>query len=337
MFGFKFVKFQPGQYVLKYKNGKIKREGEGISFYYFSPTTSLVAVPVGSNDVPFIFTETTSDFQEVSIQGQITYRISNPKQTAQLLNFTLDNKTLHYISDDPDKLPQRLINSVQVITQNEVKKSTLKESLSTSQKLVQIIVQNLGNDKMVQALGVEILSVSILAVKPNPETSKALEAETREEILKESDNAIFHRRNSAVEQERIIKENELNTEIAIENKNREIKEKQIESEKVVKEKQREILESEMIFNIEQEKKRSEFVTLESENERKKSEAKGYAISTIMKAYEGVDPVILQSLASVGMDSDKLIALAFQGIADKADKIGQLNISPELLQQLLKQK
>ena len=52
----------------------------------------------------------------------------------------------------------------------------------------------------------------------------ALEAETREKILKESDDAIYLRRNSSVEQERKIKENELNTEIAVENKKKQIKE-----------------------------------------------------------------------------------------------------------------
>ncbi len=335
MFGVRFAKFDPGRYVFKYKKGRVKSEGEGISFYYYSPTTSLVAVPTVSSDAPFIFFETTSDFQEISVQGKITYRIANPQQTAKLLNYTLDNNTLMYVSDDPDKLPERIINSVQVITQNEVQNYTLRESLRASEILVEKISQGLVNDKMIQALGLEILGVSILAIKPNPETAKALEAETREEILRESDNAIFNRRNSAVEQERIIKENELNTEIAIENKNREIREKQLESEKVVKEKQREILESEMKFNIEQEGRRRELIDIKTENERKNSDAKGYSISTIMKAYEGVNPEILHSLVSTGMDPEKIIAMAFQGIAGRAEKIGQLNVTPDLLQDLMK--
>lgn len=32
MFGFRFVKFQPSDYVLKVKNGKVVREGIGLSF-----------------------------------------------------------------------------------------------------------------------------------------------------------------------------------------------------------------------------------------------------------------------------------------------------------------
>jgi hypothetical protein len=54
----------------------------------------------------------------------------------------------------------------------------------------------------------------------------------------------------------------------------------------------------------------------------------------MKALEGVDAKVLQALASVGMQPDQLVALAFQGLAERADKIGQLNISPDLLRELL---
>ena len=89
MFGIKFIKVQPTTYLLQYRGGKIVREGLGLSFFYYAPTTSLVAVPVASADVPFIFQETTADFQAVTIQGQVTYRVGEPKRLAALLNYTL--------------------------------------------------------------------------------------------------------------------------------------------------------------------------------------------------------------------------------------------------------
>src|SRR5213083_2905768 len=84
MIGFRFIKVQPTTYLLQYRGGKIVREGLGLSFFYYAPTTSLVAVPVASADVPFIFQETTADFQAVTIQGQVTYRISEPKRLSDL-------------------------------------------------------------------------------------------------------------------------------------------------------------------------------------------------------------------------------------------------------------
>ena len=40
---------------------------------------------------------------------------------------------------------------------------------------------------------------------------------------------------------------------------------------------------------------------------------------------------------MGMDTDKLIAIAFRGMAENAEKIGELNISPDLLKELLNKK
>ena len=55
---------------------------------------------------------------------------------------------------------------------------------------------------------------------------------------------------------------------------------------------------------------------------------------MMKAFSGIDANVMQSLSNMGMKPDKLIAIAFQELAEKDDKIGQLNISPDLLQGLL---
>ena len=86
MFGIRFIKVQPTTYLLQYRRGRLVREGVGLSFFYYGPTTSLVAVPVASTDTPFIFQETTADFQSVTLQGQVTYRVSDAKRLASLLN-----------------------------------------------------------------------------------------------------------------------------------------------------------------------------------------------------------------------------------------------------------
>ena len=43
---------------------------------------------------------------------------------------------------------------------------------------------------------------------------------------------------------------------------------------------------------------------------------------------------MQALASVGMAPGKLMALAFRDLADNAVKIGQLNVTPDLLREIL---
>jgi hypothetical protein len=68
--------------------------------------------------------------------------------------------------------------------------------------------------------GAQLLNVHFVAAKPTPEVAKALEADYRETLLRKADMAISARRAAAVEEERKIKENELNTEITLEEQRR---------------------------------------------------------------------------------------------------------------------
>lgn len=334
MFGIRFIKVDPTEFVMKIKAGKVVREGAGLSFFYYAPTTSLLRIPVGTVDVPFIFEEVTADFQAITVQGQITYQVAEPRKLAHCMNFALTPNAKNHVSEDPKKLPQRLINHAQVITSVLLKALSLREALRRSETFVSALRDGLRANDSILSLGVEILDVAILAVKPTPETARALEAEVRERLLREADEAVYARRNAAVEQERAIKENELNTEIAVENKKRQIRETQMEAEKSVQRKQHELKEAEMSANIALEARNNELVALQSANARTEAEAKAYAMSAIMQSFAQTDPKILQALTAGGMAPGQLVALAFRELAENSDKIGQLNISPELLRELL---
>jgi len=337
MFGFRFIKVQPTQYILQYSGGKVVREGAGLSFFYFAPTASLVLIPMEGKDAPFIFNEVTSDFQEVDVQGYITFRVSDPKRLSQLTNFTLDSSTRKYVSDDPFKFPERIVNQVQVWIRTVVKAMPLKDALLATDSLARQIRQNLQNSDLIQSMGIEILDLAILAIKPSPETARALEADVREKLLQRADEAVYVRRNAAVEQERAIKENELNTEIAVENKKRLVLESQMDAERAVQEKRREMREMEVATQITLEQNRKELVDLSTENTRKEADARAYGLAAVLGPLAGINPAIVQSLASVGMEPGQLVAQAFRQLAESAEKIGQLNISPDLLRELMRQK
>ena len=221
-----FMKVPPTTYVLQYKSGRIKREGAGLSFIYYVPTSTIVAIPMASADVPFVFQESTADFQTVTIQGQLTYRVADPKRLASVLDFSVDTRGAYY-SEDRRKLPERLIHTLQSVTRAITQSLVLKDVLVSSDSIILEALARLRASQSVSALGVEILSLSILAIQPTPETGRALEAEAREELQRQADEAIYARRNAAVEQEKLIKESELNTEIAVEEKKRQIRETQM--------------------------------------------------------------------------------------------------------------
>ena len=332
MFGFRYVKASPSTYIIQYKNGKAVREGAGLSFWYFAPNASLVSIPMESVDAPFMFQEVSSDFQVVTVQGQVTYRVSTPTTLASLMNFTLKPDG-SYVSEDRTKLPQRVVNAVQVQLRSVLQGQTLQQLLQGSDRLVQVVRQGLQHPDGLQSLGLELVNLSILAVKPNPETARALEAQVREQILKQADDATYVRRNAAIEQERAVKENELNTEIAVEAKKRQIREAQLEAEQAVLSKRQAIQDQDMAGRIALEEKNKELTASRAANAQTEADAKAYAVAATMKAIQGVDPRVLQALMVGQADSNVLIAQAFQGLAANAERIGELNISPDLLQQL----
>jgi hypothetical protein len=336
MFGIKFVKFQPGEYVLKYKNGKVVKEGAGISFYYYAPTTSIVMVPIASSDCPFMFEEVTADFQTVSIQGQVTYRIIDRKNITGLLNFTLAIKNGYksYVSDDPQKLSMRISNLVRVMAKKHLENLKLSDAVRSSEALANKILENLRGNEEIRLLGIEIMGLTVLAVQPNKETSRALEAETREKILKMSDNAVYERRNASIEQERGVKENEYNTEIAIEKKRRQVRETQLNAEQAEMKKQNELKNEQLDAEINLEEKRKNLIALATENSKAEADAKAYELKAMMNALSGVDTDVIRALAAIGMQPQVLIANAFQNLAGNAEKIGHLNITPDLLSEMM---
>lgn len=336
MFGIRFIKSQPTTYLIEYKSGKIARQGAGLSFFYFAPTTTLVAVPAGSRDESFIFQQVTADFQTITVQGQVAYRISEPAKVVSMLNFALRADGNGYESDEPEKLRQRVLSSVEVLSQKFIKSIALKEALLASDKLAVDVAMNLGVYPEMTALGIDVQGVSVLAIKPTPETARALEAEAREVILRQSDEAIFVRRNAAIENERIIRESELDTEVAVEQKKRTIRETQMEAEASIRRKKQELRDMEMDADIALEEKRKSFVAKNAENIKTIADAEAHKVAAVMQAIEKADPRVVQALSASGMQPGQLIAQAFVGIAERADKIGQFNMSPDLLQALLAQ-
>lgn len=314
MFGIRYLKVSPTTHVIQYKKGHPVRQGAGLAFFYYEPSSVIVQVPVNSVDVPFVFEEVTADFQSITIQGELTYRVTNAVKLAGLLDFSVDGHG-RYRSDDPAKLRERLIHATQILARSHAQGRKLDELIVGSDALVETVQTGLLQAKSVEMLGVEILGLSITAIKPMPDMAKAMEAAAREKMLGKADQAVYERRNAAVEMERQIKESELNTEIAVEQKRRQMRE------------------AKMAADIAVEQQRADLVGQRVENQRKEAEARGQALRATIEPLKEVDWRTLLA-AGGNLGSKQLIALAFHDLAENAEKIGQLNISPDLLASLL---
>ena len=288
MLNIEFFKAQPNQYVIKFVNGRVRQEGQGLLFFYWKPMTTIAVIPTTTRDANFIFNEITQTFQEVTIQGQMTYRISNPKKVSAVLDFSIQPNTKKYVSDDPEKIQKRIVNAVQMATRGKIQGYSLEDCLRKSEEIAKTVLEEVIKDKSLDSLGIECVSIYFTSIKPTPEIARALEAEYRESVQKKADEAIYSRRAAAVEQERIIKENELNSAITLE------------------------------------KSRQELIDLNGNNRIKEAEYESNALAMDLSPYKNFEPKIL-------------LALGLKALGEKADKIGQLTITPDLLASILEAK
>ncbi|MFZ2961309.1 MAG: SPFH domain-containing protein [Candidatus Ozemobacteraceae bacterium] len=281
-----YFKGEPNEYLMVYSGGKLSRQGAGLSFFYWTPRTSIVSIPTGTIDVPFILNETTGNFQSVTLQGQLTYRIKDPSAMAAVLNFTINPYTRSFLSNDPEKPAQRIVNEVQSHARAELQNMPLEDALRQSVEIATRVLGKLVNSKQLSAIGVEVTALHIISSKPTPEMAKALEAEYRESLQTKADQAIYRRRNLAVEQERMIKENELHSAITLEQKRREL------------------------------------VDLEGQNIRQQADYEAQATAIRLAPFKEIP-------------TPTLLALSIKELAGNAGKIGNLNITPDILASLLK--
>ena len=133
--GIRYLKVAPTTHVLQYRGGKLTRDGAGLSFFYFAPFSEIALIPLASTDSPFVFNEVTSDFQEIAVQGQLTYRTSDAKKLASVLDFSVQGQN-RYRSDDPNKLSERLTNAAQILARSFIQKRSLKDLLGDADGLV---------------------------------------------------------------------------------------------------------------------------------------------------------------------------------------------------------
>lgn len=296
MLGIAFFKGQPTDFIIKYVGGQITQQGLGRTFYYLTLNTQIVVIPTSTRDANFIFNELTNNFQSVTLQGQFTYRIVNPTQAATQLNFAYDTRRQTYAAKDPESLPARIANIIQMETRREIQRRTLEETLRQSQEIAAVTLASIQQQALLAPLGVELTNLYFLSAKPTPEVAKALEAQYRETLLRQADEAIYARRGAAVEEERKIKESERATEIALE------------------------------------QQRHDLIALEGDNAQQEAEYKGRATETLAEFEARAAEKALAVYQT--MDPRVVLAVALKQMGENARRIGSLNITTETLGSLL---
>jgi hypothetical protein len=83
-----------------------------------------------------------------------------------------------------------------------------------------------------------------------------------------------------------------------------------------------------------EQQRAALTDQKTENERKEADSRAYSLKAVIAPVQALDWRVLMMLNPHAGDARNTIAMAFQELASNAQKIGELNVSPDLLRTLI---
>ncbi|MFJ9041088.1 SPFH domain-containing protein [Streptomyces sp. NPDC102406] len=214
--GWRHLWAAPTSHVRHHRSGQLAHDGSGLSFWFRPLTAALSEVPVDDQELAMTFHARTADFQDVAVQATVTYRIADPAVAAERLDFSVDPDTGVWRGAPLEQLGTLLTESAQQHALEVLARTPLAAALSGGVPAVrERVTQGLGEEPRLPATGIEIVTVRVMAVRPEPEVERALRTPARELIQQEADRATYERRAVAVERERAIAENELASQIEL--------------------------------------------------------------------------------------------------------------------------
>jgi len=316
----------PTSWVRHHVKGKVRHEGIGQSFYYRPLTAVLSEVPVDDRELPLLFHARTADFADVTVQATVTYRISAPDVAATRLDFSVDPQAGSWRGQPLDQVATLLAELAQQPALDLLSRLALTDALTTGIAPVrEAVAEALGGDPRLTDTGVSVVSARVVAIRPEPDLERALQTPTREQVQQDADRATYARRATAVQQERAIAENELQSKIELARREQQL----VEQRGANTRREAELDAESQLVAARGEAQRKE---LEAEASRVRDEARAAGVRVVglaeaeaeaarLAAYRDLPPAVLQSLA-------------LKELAQHVPAIGELTVTPDLLGKLI---
>lgn len=210
------VRSEPTVHTLHYRRGTLVRSGRGLSFWFRPLSSSIAEVPLDDRDLDVRFQGRSADFQDVTVQAVITFRVRDAAALAQRVDFSVDLDTGAWRRAPIEKLQAMIGQLAHQVAWQYLAGTELVTLLTDGvEETRRRIGEAFATEPQLAELGLEIVAVRVSALRPSADTEKALEMPTRERIQQYADQATFERRAQAVEKERAIQENELQSQIEL--------------------------------------------------------------------------------------------------------------------------
>lgn len=306
-------------FIISMRAGTLTRSGAGQAFWFRSAGTALAQVPLIEREQTVLVKAVSSDQQDVNVQVSLTHRIADPLAAAQRFDFDLFPRSSSTEALGAWQIGELVARIAHSVTIARIATMTLEEALDSGMNAVAeaLNAATTGEERLVST-GVEICDVCVLSVRPDEAVESALRTPLLEQLQSEADRALYERRTLAVEQEQQISKTELASKLELERRRADL---------VAQEGQNARRQAE-------EKAAADLVEANASAERRNilSTAQAEEIAQVGAAKNEVEKARLDALAALG--ADVLKALALRDLAGNLPDVGQINITPDMLQGVL---
>jgi regulator of protease activity HflC (stomatin/prohibitin superfamily) len=321
---YRHLRAEPNQYILHYRNGVLARSGAGLAYWFLPLSAAVAQVPVEDIQTTFVLRERSSDVQEVTVQATLTYRIADAEKAAQRVNFSISLDTGTWVEQPLQRLNNLWANwSRHPVRARLIEMDVVDIVRTGADETREVLEEALRGNSAIDEMGLALVSVQIDQVAPTSELEKALQTPTREEIQQKADEATFQRRALAVEKERAIKENELQTEIELARR----------QEELIRQEDAQQQAEQQRFEVEAAVEREALATEgKAERIRVITEAEAQAKERLL----AVETEAEARKVAIWRDAPPAVTLglAVQRFAEKVETINHLNLTPDLLGDML---
>jgi regulator of protease activity HflC (stomatin/prohibitin superfamily) len=305
---FRQLRSEASVHVQRFNNGRPVQSGRGLAFWFLPDGASIAEVPMDDRDLPFIFRGRSRDFQDITVQGLVVWRVVDPVKLAARVDFSIDLKRGVTRGQPLEQLAVLLTGLAQQLAVQYLAELDVAAILAAGVKplLASLEAGLLGSARLAE-IGLEVVNVRVADVSPLAELSRALQTPTFERQQQQADQATFERRAAAVEKESAIAENELANQIELARRQKEL-----------------------IAN-EDENTRTRALS-DAAAKKIAADAEAERIRVIEEAKAGGEK---QRVAVYrDLPGSVLLGLAAHELASKLKSIDHLNITPDLISSLL---
>jgi regulator of protease activity HflC (stomatin/prohibitin superfamily) len=320
----------PTMHAIHVVRGKVRHAGTGLSFWFRPLTAVLSEVPVDDRELPLLFHARTNDYQDVTVQATVTYRIADPGTAAARVDFSVEPDTGVWRGNPLDQIASLLTELAQQPALDLIATLPMAEAIARAvgpiRDRVAATLAGPGSESArLDETGIAVVGVRVVAVRPETEVERALQTPARESVQMEADRARYERRATAVERERAIAENELQSKIELAKRTEQL----VAQEGANARRQAEEAAAAARVQVAAEAEQTGMRTVaEAERERTLGESRADATRAVGTAEAEAERARVAAYADLAPAT--LLALAARELAGGLPEIGQLTVTPDVL-------